>query len=378
LGAHLLEPGETLDSLALRFDLKRETLIHLNRVVNPDLLYINEPIITVDQVDGGAAIPHGITYPRRAGEGLLALAAGLNQNPWTLAEINRLPNPGLLPPGVSLVMPGGDLPVKALPFPVQDMQIHPLPPERGRTVSIHLQTTQPVTLTGTLGEWPLHFNVENENSQYALLGIYRLTDPDLYRLTVSVSEADGATTSFSQPLPVREGHYLVDPPLTVDPATLDSAVTGPELDKLKSITAPFTSTRYWSGVFIVPSVGGMSSRYGSLRSYNGGPYDSFHTGTDFTGGEDRPITAPAPGVVVFTGKLEVRGNATIIDHGWGVYTGYWHQSSILVKVGDHVEVGQQIGFQGATGRVTGPHLHWEVWVGGFQVDPLQWTTEAFP
>jgi murein DD-endopeptidase MepM/ murein hydrolase activator NlpD len=378
LGVHPLEPGETLDSVALRLGLQRETVIHLNHLVNPDLLYINEPIIIVDQLDGGAAIPHGITYPRRAGQGLLSLAASLNQNPWTLAEVNRLSNPGLAPAWMGVLVPGGELPVKALPFPLQDIQIHPLPPDRGRTVSIHLQTQQPVTVTGTLGEWPLHFNTESENSQYALLGIDRLADPDLYRLTISVVGAEGASAKFSQTLPVREGHYSSDPRLIVDPATVDPAVTVPELEKIKSITAPFTPTRYWNDIFALPSVGGLRSVYGSLRAYNDGPYDSFHTGADFSGAEDRPVTAPVPGVVVFTGELTVRGNATIIDHGWGVYTGYWHQSVIQVKVGDQVETGQQIGFQGATGRVTGPHLHWELWVGGFQVDPLQWTTEAFP
>ena len=110
---------------------------------------------------------------------------------------------------------------------------------------------------------------------------------------------------------------------------------------------------------VMPSMGEFRSVFGSLSSYNGGPYDSFHGGVDFAGGEDQTIKAPAPGVVVFTGTLTVRGNATIIDHGWGVYTGYWHQSQILVKPGDHVEPGQVLGFQGATGRVTGPHLHWE-------------------
>jgi len=74
----------------------------------------------------------------------------------------------------------------------------------------------------------------------------------------------------------------------------------------------------------------------------------------------------------------VRGNATVIDHGWGVYTGYWHQSVSQVNVGDRVETGQVIGFNGSTGRVTGPHLHWELWVGGFQADPLQWTETEFP
>jgi murein DD-endopeptidase MepM/ murein hydrolase activator NlpD len=68
----------------------------------------------------------------------------------------------------------------------------------------------------------------------------------------------------------------------------------------------------------------------------------------------------------------------VIDHGWGVYTAYGHQSEFLVQVGDRVEKGQLIGRVGETGRVSGPHLHFEVIVGGVQVDPLQWLGREFP
>ena len=164
----------------------------------------------------------------------------------------------------------------------------------------------------------------------------------------------------------------------MDQKTIDRAVTEPELDEIKQAVEPNTPERYWAGAFALPSVGHITSPFGLLRAYNNGPYDSFHTGVDFSGGDDRPITAPAPGKVVFAGELTVRGNATLIDHGWGVYTGYWHQSRVEVKVGDVVETGQVVGYNGSTGRVTGPHLHWELWVGGIQVDPLQWTQTAFP
>ncbi|MBI4771496.1 MAG: LysM peptidoglycan-binding domain-containing protein, partial [Chloroflexi bacterium] len=351
LSAHVLEPGESLDSLALRLGLKRETLIRLNRVVNPDGLYIHQPVVIVDALDNGAALPTGTLHAAQPEEGFLALAASLNQNPWALAKINHLPHPGLLAPGAEVLLPGGDLPTRALPFPMRDMQLHPLPPEQGRTVSIHLETAQPVSLTGALGDWPLHFNAEAENSYAALLGIYRLADPDLYRLTLAAAEAGGRTTRFSQLLPVRDGHYLVDKPLAVDPTTIDPAVTGPELAQIQSLVAPYTPTRYWQGLFGAPSVGALRSLFGSLRSYNGGAYDSFHTGVDFSGAEDRPITAPAPGVVVFTGSLTVRGNATLIDHGWGVYSGYWHQEASYVTAGQGVETGDLIGKIGATGRV---------------------------
>ncbi|NMC53043.1 MAG: M23 family metallopeptidase, partial [Chloroflexi bacterium] len=84
------------------------------------------------------------------------------------------------------------------------------------------------------------------------------------------------------------------------------------------------------------------------------------------------------GKVVFAGPLDVRGNAVILDHGHGVFSGFWHQSEILVSVGDTLSAGQQIGLIGTTGRSTGPHLHWEVWVNGVQVNPYDWVVNAYP
>jgi murein DD-endopeptidase MepM/ murein hydrolase activator NlpD len=123
------------------------------------------------------------------------------------------------------------------------------------------------------------------------------------------------------------------------------------------------------------------SYYGNRRSYNGGALLSFHTGVDFgVCSQTHPfdIYTPADGVVVFTGLKTVRGNATIIDHGRGVFSGIYHQSEIDVAVGDHVTAGQPIGKIGTTGRVTGPHLHWDLWVNGVQVNPLSWLNETFP
>ncbi len=74
----------------------------------------------------------------------------------------------------------------------------------------------------------------------------------------------------------------------------------------------------------------------------------------------------------------MRGNVAVIDHGWGVYTAYDHLSQIDVNVGDQVKPGQLIGLGRATGRTTGPRLHWEVWVGGVQVDPTDWLKTAYP
>ncbi len=380
LTTHPLEPGETLDSLAVRLGLQRSTLEELNGVVNPELLFINESTVTVDAADAAPAVPTSTTYTLVPGEGLLSFAAAHNQNPWALATASHLGNPGVVAPGASLWVPGGSHATQALPYPLVDIELNPFPVIQGRTVVVQVDTAAPMTVTGILSDSVLNFESDpiTPTRHIALQGIYRLLDPNLYPLTIRAIGAAGQSVALSQRLPVHAGNYATDDPLTVDPATIDPAVTIPEQNKIFAITAPATPERMWNGLFLLPSVGAIRSVFGSLRSYNGGPYDSFHGGVDFSGAEDRPITAPAPGVVVFTGKLIVRGNATVIDHGWGVYTGYWHQSKILVNVGDHVTPGQIIGYQGATGRVTGPHLHWEVIVGDEQVDPLQWTKVTFP
>jgi murein DD-endopeptidase MepM/ murein hydrolase activator NlpD len=183
---------------------------------------------------------------------------------------------------------------------------------------------------------------------------------------------------------VTAGDYPREDILLNDPSTIDPATTESELQNILALTAPFTPVRYWNGIFNSPAVDPncFTSRYGTRRTYKVINSDfevpGFHTGLDFCGGEGLQITASAPGKVVFAAPLTVRGNATIIDHGWGVYSGIWHQSAIFVHVGDVVEQGQVIGLVGGTGRVTGAHLHWEVWVNGVQVNPLNWLDQAYP
>jgi murein DD-endopeptidase MepM/ murein hydrolase activator NlpD len=207
-----------------------------------------------------------------------------------------------------------------------------------------------------------------------------MLEPGPHPLRIEATLPDGSKQAFEQNVLIASGFYTQDPVLIVPPDTLDPAVTGPELEQILSMVAPASPTRNWQGLFASPAAypDCFSSRFGNRRAYNGGPYDSFHSGLDFCGGEGLPITAPADGTVVFAGPLAVRGNATIIDHGWGIYSGYWHQSELQVQAGDHVTKGQQIGLVGGTGRVTGAHLHWEVWANGVQVDPMDWLNNAYP
>ena len=123
--------------------------------------------------------------------------------------------------------------------------------------------------------------------------------------------------------------------------------------------------------------GEQSGEFGVLRSYNGGPANDWHHGHDISADAGAPIVAPARGRVVFATELPVHGLGVILDHGAGVYSGYWHMSQIDARVGDLVQPGAVLGLVGETGVVTGPHLHWEVIVQGRDVDPVQWTELSF-
>ena len=153
---------------------------------------------------------------------------------------------------------------------------------------------------------------------------------------------------------------------------LDPAIVNAEIAQRAAIFSGFTAQRLWTGAFIVPGQGSITSIYGEGRSYNGGPVTDFHKGTDFGGNTGDPVIAAAAGRVVFAGSLKVRGGTVIIDHGAGVFTAYHHLSAIDVKEGALVKAGDRVGAIGSTGLVTGPHLHWEVIVRGVEVDGRLW------
>jgi murein DD-endopeptidase MepM/ murein hydrolase activator NlpD len=242
---------------------------------------------------------------------------------------------------------------------------------------VYLSLTGEGQAEGYLGDAPLHFRPAGTDLA-ALQGLSVPAKPGLYPFAVTVTLPGGGTVSFEQDVALVPGEFGSDGFLTVNPETLDPATIAAEADLIRPIVAPFTDQRFWEGVFQPPSARGISASFGNWRSYNGGVFSTFHTGLDYYGRVKDPILAPAPGKVVFAGPLTICGNTTIIDHGWGVYTRYCHQNAIEVQVGDVVQTGQEIGQVGKTGRADGPHLHFEVWVGGVQVNPLQWYAEVFP
>lgn len=148
-----------------------------------------------------------------------------------------------------------------------------------------------------------------------------------------------------------------------------------ELARINAARAIDTGSQGWRQSFIWPVAGRLSGMFGSQRIYNGTP-GSFHTGTDIaTGTSGTPFAAPADGVVILAAQspFTLEGNLLMIDHGMGLNSAFLHCSEILVREGQAVRQGQLIGRIGATGRATGPHLHWSIKWRAARLDPILFT-----
>lgn len=201
-----------------------------------------------------------------------------------------------------------------------------------------------------------------------LIGVDLDTKPGTYTLRVETPDGRVATRSLRvspKAFPVRR--------LTVPPGFVN-----PPPDALERIATEFKTTegifhsttpRKWSGAFLLPVDGTPSSNFGT-RSFFNGRRRSPHAGVDFGGQPGTPIRAANHGIVALAEPLYFTGNTVIIDYGGGLFSLFAHLSEFTVKKGDTVSPDTIVGLVGATGRVTGPHLHWSVRLQGARVDPL--------
>ncbi len=379
--------GETLPGLALRFGASLDSLVRLNRLTSAEALYVGQSLI-YPEGEGGAAIPSGRTLVVSSTDSLVELAARHNYNAWALALINKLDSPFGVFSGEQVVVPGDpdvDPPLSGLPSPFETLTLRPDRPIQGGTLEIVARMTPGVTLEGQFNQWPLRFAEDTTAAPatrlVALQGINVFTDPALYSLTLTAKSPDGTLSTFEQLVPVASGDYPSQLLYVGEEqsALLDPNVTVPEREHISEIVSVYTPTRQWDGIFLAPvSTDRITTGFGWRRSYNGGPYDSYHDGLDYGVPGGTVINAPANGTVVFAGPLTVRGNVTIIDHGWGIYSSNWHQYKIYVQVGQQVKQGEAIGEVGSSGLSTGSHLHFAIWVGGNAVNPEQWLSSVFP
>jgi len=381
-GTLVLQPmplGESYLSLRRRYLLTDADMHKLNRYssTSPDQLYLGFQVMLATE---RGELTDSARAAVGSGQSLLEIAAASGDNPWQLAAVNQLPGTWaavsgdvLFTPGRENAGPGG------LPSPITGIAVDDPGFVQGHTVVMRIAGSADLTLGGELVGRQLHFFSGDEGGLVTLQGIPLEAEGKTTIFSLSGTLANGASFSFSQPVQIESGNFG-RASLFVDPQYLDDEVSAAETARVIEMLSAATSPKLWSGLWGWPHdlVDDVTSEYGLFRTYNGGLTHGFHYGVDFGGGALLNIYAPATGKVIFAGPMDIRGNATFIDHGWGVYTAYYHQDQILVQEGDMVEPGQIIGVVGKTGRVSGPHLHWEVWVNGVPVEPLDWLARVFP
>jgi murein DD-endopeptidase MepM/ murein hydrolase activator NlpD len=258
--------------------------------------------------------------------------------------------------------------------------LSPTPVVQGQTLVVRVVLSQPATLVGQFDGRAVPFVTAGKGG-WGLVGIHALQRTGSYTLTLRARRADGTQAVAEVPLRVGAGPYETED-IELAPgreSLLDPALVRAEQSHLAEVWSKFSVRPFWEGPFRLPlTTERVTSSFGTRRSYDKGPVNGFHEGIDFGIEAGTPIYAAAAGRVVLAEPLAVRGNAALIDHGLGVFSGYWHQSKLVVQPGQQVEAGQLIGYVGDTGLVTGAHLHWELRVGGIAVDPTQWTQMSIP
>lgn len=254
---------------------------------------------------------------------------------------------------------------------IDRLTLWPWPPAQGQTLVVSIVSRQPVTLAVTFLGRPAPLRA-TDGTGWALAAIPPLQKPGYLPLTIRAGSQQLILSVL-----VRAGKFetINIPQSTAGPILSQAAKVNAETARMTKLFAG-VSAGPWSPrtVFSLPLHGRFptTSAFGSRRTYGNDPTLSAHAGQDFSAIAGTPVYAPAEATVVLAEPLFVRGNAVVLDHGNGVFTGYWHLSELAVKAGQQVQTGALLGKVGSTGLSTGAHLHWEMRVGGMAVDPVQW------
>ena len=229
-----------------------------------------------------------------------------------------------------------------------------------------------VAVRGALAGEPLHF--ERVGGWFHAVGGVPLDARSSVRARIVIERAAGASDTVTAALPVgirkapRE-QLAADPDLVQPPESVAPRIRAERVLVRRIKRRAHDTPRLWREPFARPRPGPLSSDFGGARVFNG-VVRSRHLGVDFSARVGEPVRAANRGVVTFVGALYFSGNTVFLDHGGGLLTAYLHLSRALVSRGDTVSSGQLIGRVGATGRVTGPNLHWLASYGNVMVDPM--------
>lgn len=387
---YTVQPGDALILVAVRYNLRLVDIVLANHLANPDLIFPGQKLILPGLAPPATPTTEeqppdtNRTHIIQPGETLFGVASQYGVSMGAIVLANHLSNPDLIEVGQVIQIPGGPPPTPGpLVAPFDAVELSEPAIIQGRTLVIKVTLSEPATLTGAFEGRPLFFSSDDNGQLWSIIAIHALTEPNIYPIFLTATRAGGAQVNTLKNVTVIEGPYGVEN-IQLDDSRgelLDEELIRVEREKLLNLWSQVRLRPRWEGPFWYPvDVGSLriTSSFGTRRSYNGSEVASFHDGTDFGGGVGTPIYAPAAGTVVLAEKLTVRGNAVLIDHGMGLFSGYWHQSRLAVAEGQKVQAGDLIGYIGDTGLVTGPHLHWEMRLQGIAVDPLQWVQQPIP
>ena len=263
------------------------------------------------------------------------------------------------------------------------LRVSPSAPAPGAIVRLTLHDSSlvdaPVRISGEMSGETLHFE-KSGGTTWRAIGPVSVDAVSEVVARVTIERASGVVDSaiakvvLPAPKPAKAGsrrRALSVSPRFTQPLDAETQAriekenaTAREIGRRAHDSAPM-----WTSPFIRPRDALVTSRFGSGRMFNG-TLTSRHLGVDFRGTVGAPIHASNRGVVALVGDFFLAGNVVYIDHGGGLVTAYFHLSKALVAAGDTVQRGQEIGLVGATGRVTGPHLHWSARYGTVTVNPL--------
>ncbi|GFE80380.1 peptidase [Steroidobacter agaridevorans] len=211
--------------------------------------------------------------------------------------------------------------------------------------------------------------VVRRNDQWvAVVGIPLAEKPGELKVKVSTPQGTTEVPFRITDKKYRTQYLTIKDQRKVEPNPDDLKRIGQETKRSDAALSKYTALETPSLQLVSPVEGVRSDSYGSRRVFNGQPRNP-HSGMDIAAPKGTPIKSPAAGTVVEAGDFFFNGNTLYIDHGDGLVTMYCHLDTIKVKPGDRVDQGELIGTVGATGRVTGPHLHWGVALNRAMVDP---------
>ncbi len=364
---HLVQPGDTWTALAWRYGLDAEELRaangHINREREPTIgrhLSISNPSL-YDRP--------GIIVVSPAG-GLMAASAVQGANPWLIALLNGISSPYRPLLFRPLFMPVGQEPVHELPPGFQTVELSQVPAIPGQAVAVRATREDSSPAELSYAGIPINAFV-NGGRLVAIGGTGAFFSPGEHELVINPENGP----LWVQPWLMIPGQWTFEEiTLTGPAAAIDAESIRLERERLFAIWNLASGTPLWQSSFQSPiqKFLDLSSLYGARRSYNGGPYRSYHEGLDFSAYGGTPVYAPAAGTIVLAETLYVRGGAVIIDHGLGIYTGMYHMSEVTVQTGQNILPGDLVGRVGTTGLSTGNHLHWDLLIAGTWVDPTSW------